>query len=305
MRVPVCHICGGALRTRFGAVPDAQTGGTFAVEECTACGLGQTVTNSDDPGRFYGAGYHGGRHGASAAYCARRRLKLVNGVAGPGAGRRLLDIGCGDGTFMLAARGGGWRVVGTELNPRAAREAGLEVHESVERSLEFAPFHCITLWHSLEHLPAPAALLKTLARSLAPGGSLLVAVPDAQGLQATVFRSGWFHLDVPRHLFHFGRRSLALLLEASGFDITRQWHQELEYDLLGWSQSALNAVLPTPNLFFNILTGRGGGGGRAARAASCVLGALFLLPALPLTAAGTLARRGGTLVVAARRKERG
>jgi SAM-dependent methyltransferase len=304
MKSPACHICGGALRTRFGAVPDARTGATFEIEECTACGLGQTVTRSDDPGRFYGAGYHGGRHGASAAYCARRRLKLVTRVAGPGAGRRLLDIGCGDGTFMLAARVSGWRVVGTELNPRAARDAGLEVYESSERALEFAPFHCITLWHSLEHLPAPAALLKSLARSLAPGGSLVVAVPDAQGLQASVFRSGWFHLDVPRHLYHFGRRSLALLLEASGFDITRRWHQEFEYDLLGWSQSALNAVLPAPNLFFDILTGRGGGSGRAARTANCILGAFFMSLALPLTAAGTLARRGGTLVVAARRKER-
>ena len=304
MQAPVCHICGGALRTRFGAVPDAQTGETFAVQECTACGLGQTVTRTGDAGRFYGAAYHGGRHGASAAYCARRRLRLVTRAAGPGAGRRLLDIGCGDGTFMLAARAGGWRVVGTELNPRAARDAGLEVHESLERTLESAPFHCITLWHSLEHLPAPAALLGSLALALAPGGSLLVAVPDAQGLQAAVFRSRWFHLDVPRHLYHFGRRSLALLLEASGFAVTRQWHQEFEYDLLGWSQSALNAVLPTPNLFFDILTGRGGRGGRAARAANFILGALFMLLALPLTAAGTLARRGGTLVVAARRKER-
>jgi len=302
MHSPGCHICGGALRSHFGAVLDPQTRETFAIEECVACGVGQTLVRDADLSRYYGDAYHGGRHGLTAAYCARRRLQLVARVAG--AGRRLLDVGCGDGTFLLAARKQGWRVAGTEFNAGIARAAGLDVGETPAQVQEFGPFDCITLWHSLEHMRDPRALLKTLAQSLAPGGVLLVAVPDAGGLQSRAFGPKWFHLDVPRHLYHFGRRSLARLLELSGFRVTHRWYQEFEYDVMGWSQSALNAFMPAPNLFFNALTGRRGGEhGRGWKAAGYVLGVCSLGLAIPLTAVGALLRRGGTLVFAARREE--
>lgn len=202
---------------------------------------------------------------------------------------------------MLDARDReGWKVTGTEMDPALARAAGLDVSETIEETRAQAPFDCITLWHSLEHMRDPQATLKMLSGLLAPGGSLLVAVPDAGGLQARVFGAGWFHLDVPRHLYHFDADSLKRLLAASGFAITRRWHQEFEYDLFGWSQSALNRFLPEPNLFFNHLTGRRAAAGTVRLAASYLSGAAFTALALPATAISTLARRGGTLIVAAR-----
>jgi SAM-dependent methyltransferase len=216
-------------------------------------------------------------------------------------GRRLLDIGCGDGAFLLAARAEGWSVAGTEMNPAPARAAGIElVGESLEDARARAPFDCITLWHTLEHMRDPQATLQSLAGMLAPGGLLLIAVPDAEGFQARLFGPSWFHLDVPRHLYHFGSRSLKALLKQSGFAPVHEWHQELEYDLLGWSQSALNRLLPTPNLFFHGLTGRHNGAGKAQVAVSYSLGAVLSALALPATAIGTLSRRGGTLIIAAR-----
>jgi SAM-dependent methyltransferase len=41
---------------------------------------------------------------------------------------RLLDVGCGEGAFLAAARSCGLHVTGTEMNPVAAREAGLSRH---------------------------------------------------------------------------------------------------------------------------------------------------------------------------------
>lgn len=297
-----CNICGGALRPRFRAVRDPLTGEAFEVAECESCGLGHTVAPADDLARYYGDSYHGGRHGLTAALCAWRRLMLVGRAAGRGAGRRLLDVGCGDGTFLLAARRKGWAVTGTELNPRAARAAGLDVRETLEEVRGQAPFDCVTLWHSLEHMADPAGLLKSLAGLLAPEGVLVIAVPDGGGLQARLFGPNWFHLDAPRHLHHYNRRSLTRLLGSAGFVTTSLRHQEFEYDLLGWSQSALNAVMPTPNVFFNLLTGRASGGGPARAAANCLLGLLLTALALPLTFVGALMRRGGTLVAVARRK---
>lgn len=296
-----CKVCDAVLTPRFASVTDPQTRETFSIDACTACGLGHTVPQPDDLGRYYGATYHGGRHGLTARYCMARRLRLVQGAAGESRHRRLLDVGCGDGSFLLTARDrAGWVVAGTEMNPTAARANSLEVHSSIDEIAALAPFGCITLWHSLEHLRDPLAALAALGRLLAPDGVLIAAVPDAEGIQARAFGAKWFHLDVPRHLFHFGRRSLRLALEAAGLSPEREWHQELEYDLFGWSQSALNVVMPSPNVFFSQLTGKPVRAGRAERGANMVLGAALTALSVPAVPAGTLLNRGGTLIVSAR-----
>jgi hypothetical protein len=108
---------------------------------------------------------------------------------------------------------------------------------------------------------------------------------------------------VPRHLFQFGSRSLTRLLEGAGLEIVHRWHQELELDLFGWTQSALNAVLPEPNLLFYRLTGRKTSGRAGQVAASYLLGSVATLAAVPAVAASTALRRGATLVFAARKPE--
>ena len=293
---------------RYARVLDPQTREQFSIVACAACGLGHTVPQPEDLQRYYGSTYHGGRHGFTDRYCVRRRLRIVAAVAGEGraVGGRLLDVGCGEGTFLLGAQDRGWNVLGTEMNPALARAAGLDVRETIEEVREteaHTPFDCITLWHSLEHMRDPRATVQSLAKLLAPGGLLVIAVPDAGGWQARLFGPRWFHLDVPRHLYHFNHRSLKHLLEAAGLAIVRRWHQEFEYDLLGWSQSALNMLMPEPNIFFNRLTGRVTQVGKRQAAASYLLGVTFSALALPANAVGAISRRGGTLIVAARRQQ--
>jgi hypothetical protein len=159
----------------------------------------------------------------------------------------------------------------------------------------------VTLWHSLEHLRDPRGAFDRLYELLHPGGWLFAAVPDAQGLQARVFGPRWFHLDVPRHLFHFGEKSLRELYERAGFSVRHVWYQELELDWFGWVQSALNLVLPRPNVLFSSLTGRVSAAGAGQVAASFALGSALTAASLPAVPASTLARRGGTLVMAAQR----
>src|SRR5262249_27857314 len=154
--------------------------------------------------------------------------------------------------------------------------AGLEVFEQIEQASGLAPFDCITLWHSLEHLQDPLSSLKSAVSLLRPQGWCIIAVPDGSGLQARMFGAEWLHLDVPRHLFHFNSQSLRQLLETTGFEIRQTWHQEFEYDAMGWVQSALNKLLPTPNVFFQTLTGKPSRAGAAQKtvslAAALVLG---------------------------------
>jgi SAM-dependent methyltransferase len=298
---PECNACKGSTRVRFETVVDPQTRETFGIAACTSCGLGETFPQPDDLGRYYGAEYHGGRHGFTATYCVKRRMRFVQHVAGAADGRSLLDVGCGDGTFLLAAQEHGWRVAGTEMNPVIARGDGLRVWEALSEAAAQAPYDCITLWHSLEHMRSPRDVVEQASALLKPGGTMLIAVPNAEGLQASVFGPKWFHLDVPRHLFHFGTRSLSQMIERAGLTVTRSFHLEIELDLFGWTQSALNSVFDEPNMFFHQLTGKPTSAGPVTRSASFAAGVAVTALAAPLTAAGPLAATGAILVMAARK----
>jgi SAM-dependent methyltransferase len=291
----VCNNCGGPLRSRYPHVVDPQTRETFEISACERCGLGHTLPQPEDLGRYYGPAYHGGRHGFTARYCLWRRERFVFPRTGPSG--RLLDVGCGDGSWLLTARDHGWQTVGTELAPKLARENGLEVYETLDDVK--GEFDVATMWHSLEHMRDPHATVAKIAALTKPGGWIFIAVPDAEGLQAQLFGEKWFHLDVPRHLFHFGARSLRQLLLGAGYSVQHVWHQELELDLFGWAQSALNVLLPDPNVFFYRLTGRPTPAGAGQVAASFALGSAFSAAAIPALPAGALTGRGGTLVMAA------
>ncbi len=220
----------------------------------------------------------------------------------PKTSKKLLDIGCGDGSFLVAARDAGWQVMGTELNPQSARSAGLDVKEAINQVPTSNQFDCITLWHTLEHMADIKGTLAQLAKLLKPDGKLIISVPDNGGVQAKLFRHKWLHLDVPRHLYHFDAGSLRYCLTSAGYSIQRQWHQEFEYDLLGWSQSALNYLMPYPNVFFNCLTGKQKNHNKFIGACNFVLGSLLTFPSLPAVAIGTVLGRGGTLVAVACQK---
>ena len=295
----LCPVCAGILGQALADIRDPQTGHPFDLFRCSQCELGVTVPAPGDLTPYYGELYYGGRHGITQRHCLRRRMRILARTAGDGPKGTLVDIGCGDGSFLLEAKRAGWAVLGTEMNERIP-SPGLEIRPSIEALGTSAPFRCITLWHSLEHLKDPAGVLAELAGMLAPGGTLVLAVPDSRGWQARLFGRHWLHLDVPRHLYHFSLTGLHTALDRAGLEPTKVWHHEAEYDLFGWIQSALNCVMPRPNILFDGLTRRPRRVSRTLVAANTVLGGLLLLPAIIATVLSTCAGRGGTLVVAAR-----
>jgi len=285
-------------------VKDPLTGEAFSITRCASCGLGRTEPAPHDLAHYYPATYYGGRHGPTAKFCMSRRLRMMGQVIDAGC---LLDIGCGDGSFLLAAQAQGWVVAGMERFPDDARKNGLEVFMSIS---ELAPesqtpepripnplFDCITLWHSLEHISEPFKLLEQLQRLIKPGGRIIVAVPDFGGWQARFCGCYWLHLDVPRHLWHFTLPALRGAFKKAGLEVTRTYHQEFEYDLLGWSQSVLNALFKTPNVFFNWLTKKPTHVAKPMLVMHIVLGFLFSGVSVPLVWLGSALKRGGTVIV--------
>src|SRR5262249_10556053 len=78
-------------------------------------------------------------------------------------------------------------------------------------------FDIITMWQSLEHVHAPLEVLREAYRLLAPGGRLVVAVPNIESLPFRWFGNAWYGLDLPRHLRRFAPCTVRLMLERAGF----------------------------------------------------------------------------------------
>ena len=292
------------MRIALLGVPDPQSGDAFSIVRCLQCQLGMTLPEPEDLEPYYGERYYGGRHWITRRYCAWRRMRVIKQTTRGMEPSTLVDIGCGDGSFLLEAKQAGWTVLGTEVNDRIP-SPGLEIWGSLDDLRTRAPFGCITLWHSLEHLRDPMRALADLAEMLVPGGTFVVAVPNSRGWQARLFGRHWLHLDVPRHLFHFSLPSLRAELDRAGLEVTRVWHHEVEYDWFGWIQSALNGVMPRPNILFDALTRRPRRVGRLRLAANAVLALLALIPAFGATVVSTWMGQGGTMIVAARRRAGG
>lgn len=298
-----CPACQGNMQLLWKDVVDAEGLATFSIYKCSACGLGATSPAPENLGDYYHAQYYGGRHGFTAKLCDRRRIRFVEKHCRGQSRGKLLDIGCGDGSFLQNAKKLGWDVWGVETQPAWARKNGLRVMETMEEATQHAPYDCITLWHVLEHFRSPVAEIQQVSKLLSPGGKLFIAVPDWGSLQARLFGPRWLALDLPRHLFHFTERSLVHVLSANNFRRLETRYSELEYDLMGWVQSALNVCPPQNNLFFKIVTGKNCNASPAQRivhtAAGTALSSIGLFPMLLAREKGA----GGTLMIASERFE--
>jgi 2-polyprenyl-3-methyl-5-hydroxy-6-metoxy-1,4-benzoquinol methylase len=137
---------------------------------------------------------------------------------------RLLDIGCGTGSFLSFMKKKGFDVFGVESNAKARNiclQKNIEV-QSTESKLPQASFDTISLWHVLEHLPQPEASLTTYRKLLKPAGILVIAVPNFDSHDRIHYQNHWAALDVPRHLWHFTPKGLINMAEASGFDLLQK-----------------------------------------------------------------------------------
>jgi SAM-dependent methyltransferase len=162
-----------------------------------------------------------------AALLPRRRWLAdmrVRHLPRPPGSPRLLDVGCGNGSFLRDMRDAGWDVAGIDPDPEAvatARRTGATVEEGLltEDSFEPESFDAVTLSHVVEHLHDPAETLAICRKLLKAGGLLWVATPNLQSRGHAYFGAHWRGLEPPRHLAIFTGPGLTGLLERLGFEI--------------------------------------------------------------------------------------
>ena len=102
----------------------------------------------------------------------------------------------------------------------ARRELGLDVFTGTIEQLERPPesVDLVTMLLTIEHLPDPKGVLQAAHRLLRPGGVLIIATHDVEGLWPRVVGARWRHFNVPEHVYYFSRRTLTRLLSDVGFE---------------------------------------------------------------------------------------
>src|SRR5262249_37080680 len=157
----------------FPRVIDPQSRHCFAIERCDRCGLGRTTPVPEDLDAYYGDAYYGGRHGFTAEFCAARRVGILERAA-RGRRGRVLDIGAGEGPFLVGGARAGWEPFAVERGDgvRGLEARGIRAFADVEVALGRAPFAAITLWHVLEHLTDPLGTVERARDALAEDGVL-------------------------------------------------------------------------------------------------------------------------------------
>jgi 2-polyprenyl-3-methyl-5-hydroxy-6-metoxy-1,4-benzoquinol methylase len=247
---------------------DYITGDQFTITRCSSCGLIRTLPIPSDISRYYPSGYYGGDRRYNRLLevllgkLYSRRAAAIERRSGV-TGGRVLDVGCGRGWLLDAFRRRGWTATGTELTEESARYAREALHLDVlvgDRAVHALPeatYDVVILWHVLEHIAEPASLVADVARVLRPGGTLLVAVPNAGSAEARWGRDRWFHLDVPRHLVHFTPATLRSTLHGAGLLTVHEEYLSPEYDTFSTVQTILNRAGIRQNALYNLVRSRG------------------------------------------------
>lgn len=135
----------------------------------------------------------------------------------------LLDVGCGNGEFLLQARKLGWKVQGLDFDPgaaAAARSRGLDVWSGGYSQAPFEPgsFDQITSHQVIEHVHDSGGFIRTLASWLKLGGRLWIGTPNFSSTTRKIFGPNWRHLHPPQHLSVLSSNALLDLFRNSGLE---------------------------------------------------------------------------------------
>jgi SAM-dependent methyltransferase len=268
-----CAGCGSHGATRLLESPDRYHGRTieYRLLRCPSCSL-VWLDNAPPPseiGKHYGPDYD--RSVAAAGDEPGRWSERWKTIRSLRSGGSLLDLGCSAGGFLSGMRGPDWKLHGIEMSEEVAAKArartGADIFVGDILDAPFPPesFDLITCFHVFEHIYYPREVLEKVSRWLKPGGLFYVMVPNIDSAGARIFKSHWYALELPRHLFHYSPKSLRTLAAAAGLeDQSVTTHREVFIEqsctyLLNTALSRIGvqrtppAVAPGPGIPFRVV----------------------------------------------------
>lgn len=212
-----CLLC-GSLRRNYTNPRDSKAAQNMWIAKCRNCGFVQQKNLPTDEHLkiYYSHQYRTDykstyapklKHIYRAGHAASKRLKTLEESGSAQSHRKLLDIGAGGGEFVYMARKHGFDARGVEPNlgysEFARAQYNVDVTTGMIQDLDTESTDIITLFHVLEHIADPKAVMAHFWKVLRPGGLLFIEVPNI--LQADASPSNIFF---KAHLHYFSRFTL-------------------------------------------------------------------------------------------------
>ncbi|MDZ4668665.1 MAG: class I SAM-dependent methyltransferase [bacterium] len=237
-----CPVCGDKHFKKLLDCKDyVASGESFTVVACAKCTLQFTNPRPDETeiGRYYQSDRYISHSGTDKSelgvtyriydlvrnYSIGSKLKTIKSYHKSG---KLLDLGCGLGYFLNGVKEDSvFEAEGADISEEAIqyvdKEFGIKVIP--ELSLKDMPantYDIITQWHVMEHVHRLDERMKDLGKMLKADGTMFIAVPISNSYDAKHYKEYWDGYDVPRHLYHFNRKSFKLLMANNGFSVVAE-----------------------------------------------------------------------------------
>ena len=222
--------------------------------QCEVCGTGITwpPPNRDVEGDGLWKDLYGASRLARRSIWMSEALKRVEWLQLYVAEGCLLEIGSGTGEFLRVATDQGYETYGVETSRWAAEEArklGVEIEIGYlsdwrARYRGLRP-DVVAIWHVLEHVPDPVSFLDEVRRTLRPGGTLVLEVPNGSSSAFKRLGLEWDNAQPDDHFFHFSPHGLGLMLGATGFTVhhTLPISRRIYLDAETWQREYNEALL--------------------------------------------------------------
>jgi len=211
--VQPCTVCGSAAKSSYlFEKPNSNLGiGSIKIYQCGVCKsiyLGQYGKFYDNELYAYYTKYSGETkdqvYNPLTKKSYQKVLKLLESYGG---GKTILDVGCGNGSFVDAAMEQGYNIKGIELSQTAvdiAQAFNLPVQnvDFFSSEIEVSSFDVLSMFEVIEHLPDPVRFLKRAEQVVKPGGLIYLTTPNFKSLDRRVLGKSWnvFHRE---HLTYF------------------------------------------------------------------------------------------------------
>lgn len=244
--------------------------GEFDLYRCRACGLviyrpllTQEALASYYPKDYYSyqaAEISGSGPARGANYYLCHPLQAVNAlfyskILGQNRdlpfkpGQTVMDVGCGDGRYLLQENKKDCRIYGVDIDGDALKKIkALKPSAQVfcgnlwEAGFDADFFDAIHLSHVVEHIEEVDRLLGEVARIIRSEGIVKLQIPNTASFTRVVFGPFWIHWDTPRHIYGFSRSSFLQLTSASGLEIVSSRTMENSFSILGSLLYLFNAM---------------------------------------------------------------
>lgn len=211
-----CPACGNANHRFCGRKNEFEV---FLCRNCqTLFTLGESAAEKFDYNDYYDE-----KNLSVPLFIDERLKQIIDCFAAYRQNNRLLDVGCGAGSLVMAAARAGWQAEGIEVSRPAVdflRQKDFQIFHGELAAARFPEnsFDVVTASELLEHLSEPLELLGEIMRILRPGGLFWATTPHSRGISARLLGAEWTVVGPPEHLHLFSVKGMKILLEKAGFN---------------------------------------------------------------------------------------